>query len=98
MYGTVARMRIKPGAEGQFLELNRGFEAPKGVVAEYLYRMDTDPTDYYLTVVFESKEAYVANAARPEMHAFYLRYREMLTAEPEWHDGTIVDARTWSST
>jgi quinol monooxygenase YgiN len=95
MYGTVARMRIKAGSEQQLLEMNRAVGAPKGIVAEYLYRMDSDPTEYYLVVVFESKEAYDANAARPEQHAFYLQYRALLEAEPEWHDGTIIDAQTW---
>lgn len=96
MYGTVARMHVKPGAEGKLLELNRNFQAPKGAVAEYVYRMDADANEYYLVVVFESEEAYKANAVTPEQHAFYLQYRECLTADPEWHDGTIVDARSFA--
>lgn len=96
MYGTVARMRVAPGAEGKLLELNRNFQAPKGAVAEYVYRMDTDPSEYYLVVAFESEAAYKANAASPEQHAFYLQFRECLSADPEWHDGTIVDTRTFA--
>ena len=57
MYGTVARMRIKPGAEGQMMEQMRVFEAAMvpGVVATYVYRMDADPEEYYLATVWESK-------------------------------------------
>jgi len=41
-------------------------------------------------VLFESKEAYVANAGSPEQHQRYLRMREMLVSDPEWHDGEII--------
>jgi hypothetical protein len=45
MYGTVARLRIKPGAEGKLAEQMRAFEAAMvpGVVATYVYRMDAAP-------------------------------------------------------
>ena len=92
MYGTVAHMRIKPGAEGQLSEQMRVFEAAKapGVVTTYLYKMDADPNEYYLATVWESKAAYTANASSPEQHARYQAYRALLAAEPEWHDGEIV--------
>jgi hypothetical protein len=41
-------------------------------------------------VVFEGKESYVANAESPETNEQYLKMRESLEAEPEWHDGEIV--------
>lgn len=68
MYGTVARARLKPGMEKQLLEQFLIFEAAKvpGVVATYCYRMDSDPNEYYMAVVFSSKEAYRANAESPE--------------------------------
>lgn len=92
MYGTVARLRVKPGAESQLQQQMKDFEAVKvpGFVRTYVYRMDADPNDYYMSVIFESKEAYMANAKSPEQD---VRYREMLTSlqsEPEWHDGEIV--------
>jgi hypothetical protein len=43
-----------------------------------------------LAVVFDSKEAYEANANSPEQHQRYLEYRDLLAADPEWHDGDIV--------
>jgi quinol monooxygenase YgiN len=91
MYGTVARMRIKPGTEERLIELSRTSEASiPGLIASQVYRMDADPLECYLAVTFVSKEAYVANANSPEQHERYLQYRELLAAEPEWHDGTIV--------
>ena len=96
MYGTVARMRIKPGAEGQLNDQMRAFEAAMvpGVVATYVYKMDADPNEYYLATVWESKAAYTANANSPEQHARYQGYRAVLAAEPEWHDGEIVYAQS----
>lgn len=94
MYGTVARMILKPGTREQFLALWREVDAPgfPGRVAEYLYRSDSDPDEMYLAVVFESAEAYRRNAASPVMDASYQRLRELMAADPEWHDGAVVFA------
>lgn len=94
MYGTVARMRLKPGMEERIVQFNRDFESVQvpGWVAEYAYRTDADSNEYYLAVIFESKEAYVANANSPEQHARYVHLLELLDGEPEWHDGDIVYA------
>jgi len=43
-----------------------------------------------MAAVFESEDAYVANANSPEQHRRYQRYRELLSADPEWTDGEIV--------
>lgn len=51
--------------------------------------MDADQREYFLVVGFESREAYVANANSPEQHERYLRFRELLESDPEWHDGEI---------
>ena len=92
MYGTVARMRLKPGMEAQLRAMSDEENAAQvpDFVGQYVYRMDNDPNEFYLTVVFASKEAYVANANSPEQHARYEQMVDMLAAEPEWHDGEIV--------
>ena len=94
MYGTVARLRVKPGMDGKLLELLRDFETAQvsGAVALYVYQMDTDPSIFYEAVVFESKATYIANSNSPEQHARYLKVLELLEGEPEWHDGAIVYA------
>ena len=93
MYGTVARLQLKPGMEAQMRAFNEDEHAVgiPGYLAMYGYRMDQDPNTYYLVVIFESKAAYVANAASAEQHQRYLRMVELLEGEPEWHDGEIVD-------
>jgi antibiotic biosynthesis monooxygenase (ABM) superfamily enzyme len=92
MYGTVARMKVKAGAEEQFMALMGQYGQFKipGYRGSLAYRMDADPREVYLSVVFDSKEDYDRNADSPEQDA---RYREMLgflEAEPEWHDGAIM--------
>ena len=94
MYGTVARIRVKPGAEKQLIEMSQNesdLQMP-GYVSQYVYRMDVDPNEYYLVVIFESKEAYFANADSPDQDARYREFRALLEQDPEWHDGEIVYA------
>jgi heme-degrading monooxygenase HmoA len=93
MYGTVARLRIRPGAEedlARYADEVTSADTPPGMVAECLYRTDADPREFILAVAFASKEAYWANAGSPEQHARYERLRQLLDAEPEWADGEIV--------
>lgn len=94
MYGTVARFRIKPGAEEQFTQLTRGYEEMKipGYIATYVYRMDADSRNCYMAVLFASKAAYDANADSPEQDARYRQMVALLDGEPEWHDGEVIYA------
>ena len=91
MYGTIARMRLKPGVEPELERLSReDIPAIPGLVFQYVYRTDADPREVFLVVAFEGKEVYVANAASPEQQARYRRYRDLLEGEPSWHDGEII--------
>jgi heme-degrading monooxygenase HmoA len=92
-YGSVARMRLKPGAEDQMRQLTDA-DAGKipGFAFSHVYRLDSGSNEYYLVVAFESREAYKANADNPEQHQRYLKYRELMEADPEWHDGEIVSS------
>jgi heme-degrading monooxygenase HmoA len=94
MYGTIARLRAKPGAYEQLMDVGTQDPVPRvpGFVAQYVYRSDADSNEYWLAVVFESKEAYLANAASSTQDASYRRLRELLTIDPEWRDGEIVTA------
>ena len=92
MYGTVARFRVKPGMEERLQQHMKAYEQldVPGFLNTMVYRMDSDSNEYYMAVVFDSKESYRRNADDPAQDA---RYREMLQfmdGEPEWHDGEIV--------
>jgi antibiotic biosynthesis monooxygenase (ABM) superfamily enzyme len=92
MYGTIARFRVKSGAESQLVQLQHEFEALKvpGYVKSTVYRMDADPGEYYLAVVFDSRESYVANANSPEQDARFRAMLSLMDGEPQWHDGEII--------
>lgn len=91
MYGTVARLTAKPGSREALDEISRQVreEKPAGLLASYIYQMDSDPNEYYLAVIFESRESYRANAESPEQNARYEKWRPLLEADPEWHDGEV---------
>jgi hypothetical protein len=95
MYGTVARLRAKPGAGPALETLMAEYETLEipGHVATYVYRLDGGDDDYYLTVVFDDRESYRRNADDPAQDTRYRRMRELLELDPKWHDGEIV----WAS-
>ena len=91
MYGTIARVKIDPSKLEELKALNRRSATAPGLVAVYLYQMDADPGEVFLVAIFESKEAYWANANSPEQDQRFQEFRALMLADPEWHDGEIVD-------
>jgi heme-degrading monooxygenase HmoA len=90
MYGTIAKMKILPGREQDLMNLAN--QRPAGIVFEHVYKLDSGNDEYMVVVGFESKDAYRKNAESPEMHQQYLEYRKFLAADPEWHDGEIIQS------
>lgn len=90
MYGTVAKLRVKQGEVENFKKAMTRSATPPGAVAGYTYQTDANPNEVWLVAVFESKEAYRANAKSPEQHQRYLEMMKYLEAEPEWHDGEVI--------
>lgn len=92
MFGTVARMRVKPGMEQAFIQAVHETESVPvpGVIKVYLYQTDADSREFYMAVVFENRESYTANAESQEQHQRYLKLRQHLESDPDWHDGNII--------
>lgn len=90
MYGTIARLRVKPGTDLSQLEGDFARRNVPGHVATYVWRLDADPQVAMIVTMFESKAAYFANANSPEQHQDYLKMVSMLEGEPEWNDGEVV--------
>jgi quinol monooxygenase YgiN len=94
MYGTVMRMKVKPGQEEAVKALNqewlreRGSEA-KGFIADYALKSERAPGEWLVLVIFDSEENYRKNAADPEQHRQYEALRALLEDDPEWNDGEI---------
>ena len=94
-YGTIFRMRIKPGAEQNIMALLDEWERerkPKvrGALGSYLFKPDNRQGELVGVAVFRDRDAYMANANDPEQDAWYRRLRAQLEADPEWDDGTIL--------
>ena len=91
MYGTVAKLKVKPGGIDKLKEWSpEERDRDSGARAIYAFQMDDDPKELYMVALFESKEAYVANAESPEQDKRYREMLQWLEGEPEWHDGEIV--------
>lgn len=95
MFGTVARVSVKPDRWDDLLAIYDEWDRETkpntpGAIAGYLYRLESDPNAAIMCVVFEDKTSYFANANDPATDKWYERFRECLSADPEWMDGTIV--------
>ena len=95
MYGSVARVKVRPGAYEELERLGRE-EMPHipGFVFQHTYRLDADPDTLMLVIAFESKEAYQANAASPEQAGRDGQFRALMASDPEWNDGEIVHSHS----
>lgn len=100
MFGTVARLRCKPGG----VEWVRAWfdvqsrRPMRGWVATTLFAADDDPQTVWVSVLFESREAYVANAETPVQDQLYHQMLSGLESPPEWHDGSVISHRTAAAT
>ena len=97
MYGTIARLRVKPGMVDQFRQQNRLVAeelTAVGIAYEHIYQSDGDPNEVWLAVGFTSREAYQQNAQSAKQHEQYTQLRAMLDADPEWHDGEVIESFT----
>ena len=95
MYGTVARLRPIPGHEQAVLEYVEHWARVRkptipGALGGFVYRLDDDPRTLLLTVIFEDRQSYRANAESTAMDADYRRLRSLMVESPIWEDGEIV--------
>ena len=91
MYGTIARMRVRPGSAQAVVDWaeNEGDQGA-GFVRMHVYQMDGIADELWASVVFRDRASYRANAESPEQDARFRRLRALLVEDPEWHDGEIV--------
>lgn len=96
MFGTVARIKVKPGMGEQLTELGKKWVRDdyerSGQIAEMIFKLENSPDEYIVVVAFPNRESYFANAEHPGTHASYQQMRDLLVADPEWNDGEIVDS------
>jgi quinol monooxygenase YgiN len=92
MFGTVAKMKLKPGSFEKMQDVMKGFEEQpvKGFLFNAVYRSQSDPDEVWLVVGFEDEATYRANADNPRTNEMAEQYQKIMAAAPEWHDGEIV--------
>src|SRR5258708_8468620 len=68
MFGTIAKMKLKPGAYDKMADQMKGFEERqvKGFLFNVVYRSQSDPNEVWLVVGFEDEATYRANANDPQ--------------------------------
>ena len=92
MYGSIARMVVKPGELDSLAEMMNmeGGHSPSGGVSLSVFQMDADPNEVWVVAISESREDYRAYSESPKSHELYLKMRESLQADPQWHDGEVI--------
>jgi quinol monooxygenase YgiN len=91
-YGTLAKYKVKPGHADQLMAGMTRIETnpPAGFLYSTVFRSTTDPNEIWMSVVFESEEAYKKSADSPEMDKEYRSTMEHLESAPEWHDAHVI--------
>jgi quinol monooxygenase YgiN len=96
MYGTVAKLKVKKGMIDKLSALLEVQEREiPGAQEIYIYQMDENPDEFYMTVVFDNKELYFKNANSSEQDQQFKEMMKYLEEEPEWHDGEIIYYRDY---
>lgn len=91
MFGTVAKMRLKPGGDVMLMAWSQALLGNiPGMVSITVYRSADDPRTLWVSSVFESEEAYRTNADSPEQHRRWQQLRSIVEDDIEWHDGHIL--------
>ena len=98
MYGTIFRMKVITGKEGELLATFEKWERerkPKvaGAMGSLVLKSDRVPGEFWGVAVFKDKKSYTANAKDPEQDKWYRQLRLLLQSDPEWNDGQYIFAR-----
>ena len=95
MYGTIFRMKVKPGQESKVAEQFKQWEdshQPRvdGAMGGLLMRPDKFDGEMIGVAVFRDKASYDANADDPRQDKWFRGLRELLEDDPAWEDGEYV--------
>lgn len=89
MFGSVFKMRPKPGKSAELRQVMMGDpRRPRGMITAYLLSDDA-AGNVWGVAVFEDEKMYRDNANDPAQGQQYEKFRTLLEADPEWHDGMI---------
>jgi hypothetical protein len=81
-------MQVKPGKKDALRALIAADDRQvAGSRAFYLF--DAAGDECWGVAIFDDEQSYRANADSPGQQTDYGQMRELLVADPEWHDGTV---------
>lgn len=71
-----------------------GNEPPRvqGFHAGYLFQPDRSSDELIGVAIFADRESYRKNATDPKQDEWYRSLRALLTEDPRWEDGEIIEA------
>ena len=95
MYGSIFRMKLKPGQEQKLINFFEEWERerkPKiqGTVHNIVLKPDKKPNELIGVAMFPDETSYTANADDPEQDEWYRKMRELLEEDPAWEDGEFI--------
>lgn len=92
MYGTVARVQVLPGKEPELLMLGEEMskKPAEGQISDHMFKLDSGNDQFIVVAIFSDRESYHRYAQSPESDQNYQKIRALLTADPEWNDGEVV--------
>ena len=95
MYGTIGIFKVQSGQEEAAAAYFNSWWADRapnveGARGGSLHRNGVNPSEFILSVVFDSKEAYEANASSPEQDRWFQGLRALLAGDPRWMDGEVL--------
>ena len=95
MFGTIARVRVRPDNREKLREVLEGEEqvAVPGFISSHLMFPEGREEEAYLVVFFDDRDSYMKNADDPAQDERYQRFRVLLEEDPEWIDGEWVTFR-----
>ena len=97
MYGSIFRMKLKPGQGQKLMDMFQEWERErkpkiKGAVYSLVLKPDNKPDELVGVAIFPDKASYKANADDPEQDRWYRKMRESLSEDPAWEDGEFIQA------
>jgi len=93
MFGTVGRLKVKPGKLDELIAAFAGEQRNiEGHIANYLYKVEGKENELILAVVFRDRDSYMRNADDPAQDDQYRTLVALLEGPPSWEDGEILAA------
>jgi len=97
---TFFKMQVKPGKVDELVKImsddgpNIDRAKKAGWKASLVGSSKNDPNEIWGCVTWDNSDNYYKNAEDPQQNESYLQMRELLTADPEWHDADIVQEQS----